>query len=212
MEEGIGMAEIGIRDINNNVTGTLSLPDELFAISGREAVLHGAVVNYLANQRQGTHATKTKGLVRGGGKKPWRQKHTGRSRAGSNRSPLWRGGGTVFGPQPRDYSYRLPRQARRLALYAALSRKIADGEVLVVEGLSLEGPKTRKVVEIMNNLGVSGDSLLIVVPGHDRSLLLSSRNIPGVTVRTAGELHAYDVVSHRRVLVSKDAMEALKAE
>lgn len=205
------MAEIGIRDINNNVTGTLSLPDELFAISGREAVLHSAVLNYLANQRQGTHATKTKGLVSGGGKKPWRQKHTGRARAGSNRSPLWRGGGTVFGPQPRDYSYRMPRQARRLALYAALSRKIADGEVVVIEGLRLEGPRTRKVVEIMNNLGVSGDSLLIVVPEHDRSLLLSSRNIPGVTVRTAGELNAYDVVSHRRVLVSRDAMEALKA-
>jgi large subunit ribosomal protein L4 len=205
------MPDIGIRDIRNNITGTLSLPDDLFGIKGKEALLHDAVVNYLANQRQGTHATKTKGLVSGGGKKPWKQKHTGRARAGSNRSPIWRGGGTVFGPQPRDYSYSVPKQARKIALYAALSAKIADEEVMVVEGLRLEEPKTRRMMEIINNLGVSGESLLIIINGRDENVLLSSRNIPAVTVKPAAELHAYDVLSRRRVLITKDALEALKA-
>jgi large subunit ribosomal protein L4 len=205
------MPDIGIRDIRNNITGTMSLPDDLFGIKGKEALLHDAVVNYLANQRQGTHATKTKGLVSGGGKKPWKQKHTGRARAGSNRSPIWRGGGTVFGPQPRDYSYSVPKQARKIALYAALSAKIADEEVMVVEGLRLEEPKTRRMMEIINNLGVSGESLLIIINGRDENVLLSSRNIPAVTVKPAAELHAYDVLSRRRVLITKDALEALKA-
>lgn len=205
------MPDIGIRDIKNNITGTMSLPEDLFGLKGKEALLHDSVVNYLANQRQGTHATKTKGLVRGGGKKPWKQKHTGRARAGSSRSPLWRGGGTVFGPQPRDYSYSVPKQARKTALYAALSAKIADEEVMVIEGLRLEGPKTKSMVEIINNLGVSGESLLIVINGRDENVLLSSRNIPAVTVRPAGELHAYDVLSRSRVLITKDALEALKA-
>lgn len=203
------MADIGVKDINNNVTGSMSLPDELFGIRGKEPLMHEAVVNYLANQRQGTHATKTKGLVRGGGRKPWRQKHTGRSRAGSNRSPIWKGGGTVFGPQPRDYSVRMPRQARKLALYAALSAKLADGEMVVVEGLRLEAPRTRAMVEMLGNLGVSGDSALVVTSGRDETLMLSARNIPGVTVKAAPDLHAYDVLSHARVLVAKDAMEAL---
>ncbi|GAB4390870.1 MAG: 50S ribosomal protein L4 [Thermodesulfovibrionales bacterium] len=203
------MAEVGVKDINNNVTGTMSLPDELFAIRGKEPLMHDAVVNYLANQRQGTHATKTRGLVSGGGKKPWRQKHTGRARAGSNRSPIWRGGGTVFGPQPRDYSYRMPRQARKLALYAALSAKLADGEVVVVEGLRMEKPRTRRMVEILGNLGVAGESALIVTPARDEAVLLSARNVPGVTVMAAADLHAYDVLAHARVLVAKEAMEAL---
>lgn len=205
------MPDIGIRDIENNVTGTMSLPEELFGLKGKEALLHDSVVNYLANQRQGTHAVKTRGLIRGGGRKPWRQKHTGRARAGSIRSPLWRGGGTVFGPQPRDYSYNMPKQARKIALYAALSAKIADDEVMVVDGLRLEEPKTKKMLEIINTLGISGESLLIVVSGKDDNVLLSSRNIPGVTVRPAGELHAYDVLSRRRVLMTKDALEALKS-
>jgi large subunit ribosomal protein L4 len=205
------MPDIGIRDIENNVTGTMSLPEELFGLKGKEALLHDAVVNYLANQRQGTHSVKTRGLIRGGGRKPWRQKHTGRARAGSIRSPLWRGGGTTFGPQPRDYSYSMPKQARKIALYAALSAKIADDEVMVVDGLKLEEPKTKKMLEIINTLGISGESLLIVVSGKDNNVLLSSRNIPGVTVRPAGELHAYDVLSRRRVLITKDALEALKS-
>lgn len=205
------MPDIGIRDIENNVTGTMSLPEELFGLKGKEALLHDAVVNYLANQRQGTHSVKTRGLIRGGGRKPWRQKHTGRARAGSIRSPLWRGGGTVFGPQPRDYSYSMPKQARKIALYAALSAKIADDEVMVVDGLKLEEPKTKKMLEIINTLGISGESLLIVVSGKDNNVLLSSRNIPGVTVRPAGELHAYDVLSRTRVLITKDALEALKS-
>jgi large subunit ribosomal protein L4 len=206
------MPELSVRDINNNVTGTMTLPDEKFGIEGKDALLHEAVVNFLANQRQGTHATKTRGLVSGGGKKPWRQKHTGRARAGSIRSPLWRGGGVVFGPQPRDYYYSMPKKARRLALYAALSRKIADDEVIVLDKLEIQEPKTKKMVEILNNLGVAGESLLVVVNGVDRNVILSSRNIPAVRVMTAEDLHAYDVLSASRVLMTKAALEVLKAE
>jgi large subunit ribosomal protein L4 len=204
------MPEIGVRDIKGNVTGTLSLPDELFGVEGRDALMHEAVLNYLANQRQGTHATKSKGLVSGGGKKPWKQKHTGRARAGSNRSPLWRGGGTVFGPQPRDYSYSIPRQARRLALYAAVSGKIASGELVVVDSLKLDAPKTRAMAEIISSLGLAGGSLLIVDGQTDRTALLSTGNIPGVCYKAARDLHAYDVLSHDRVMMTASAVEALK--
>src|SRR4030043_385073 len=126
-----------IKDRNNNIIGKINLRDEVFGLQAKPAVLHEVVTNYLANQRQGTHATKTKGLVRGGGRKPFKQKHTGRARAGSNRSPLWRGGGTTFGPQPRDYSYDLPKKAKRLALKAVLSGKLADGEITGVDDLAL---------------------------------------------------------------------------
>src|SRR3990170_3053725 len=124
------MVEVEIKNRNNATVGNIKLNDKVFSVPINGPLLHDAVVNHLANQRQGTHSTKTKGLVSGGGKKPYKQKHTGRARAGSNRSPIWRGGGTTFGPQPRDYSYSMPKQARKTALYGALSRKIADGETV----------------------------------------------------------------------------------
>lgn len=206
------MPVIEIKGINNEVKGKMSLPEGMFGVPGKGskgALLHESVVNYLANQRQGTHATKTKGLVRGGGKKPWKQKHTGRARAGSIRSPLWRGGGTIFGPQPRDYSYAMPKQARRQALYAAISEKIAAGELIVVEALKLDGPKTKKMVEIIDNLGIGGASLLVVDEGGNGPLVLSVRNIPGVDCRAASDLNAYDVLSHGRVLMTQAAVESL---
>lgn len=206
------MPEIEVKDIEGKVTGSISLPDEKFGLRGKDPLLHEAVVNFLANQRQGTHATKTRGLVRGGGRKPYRQKHTGRSRAGSIRSPLWRGGGVVFGPQPRDYSYSIPKQARRLAVYAALSRKMSDEEVVVVDKLELEEPRTKKMAEIIDNLGMTGKSLLIVDNEKNSTVVLSSRNIPGVGYRTARDLHAYDILSHGRLLLTKAAIEALKGK
>ncbi|MDA8088956.1 MAG: 50S ribosomal protein L4 [Nitrospiraceae bacterium] len=204
------MASIEIKDIKNNVVGSMDLSAR-FSMDGKGALMHEAVVSYLANQRQGTHATKTKGLVSGGGKKPWKQKHTGRARAGSSRSPLWRGGGTVFGPQPRDYSYELPKTARRTALFAAFSRKIKDGEVLVIEGIKFEEPRTKEMVSILKNLGLAGGSTLLIVSEVDRPVVLSARNIPGVSVVCAKDLNIYEVVSHTKVLVTKSAMEVLEA-
>jgi large subunit ribosomal protein L4 len=204
------MPEIGVKDINNQGAGTMVLSEELFSVQGKETLMHQAVINYLANQRQGTACTKTRGLVRGGGRKPYRQKGTGRSRAGSIRSPIWKGGGTVFGPRPRDYSYNMPKKARRLALYAALSEKIRDGQLVILDRLAIKEPRTKEMVGIVNNLGLGQGSLLIVLNEADRNVRLSARNIPGVRVMRAGDLHAYDVLSSTRLLATKDALESLQ--
>lgn len=203
------MPEIDVKDKNNNSVGRLQVPDEIFAVRAKSGVVHDAVVNYLANQRQGTHATKTKGLVSGGGKKPWKQKHTGRARAGSNRSPLWRGGGTTFGPQPRDYSYRIPRKARRAALNAALSAKLSDGEITVIDELSFESPKTKDMVAVLRGLGLEGLSTLIVIPEKIDAVVRSARNIPGVRVSRVADLCAYSVAAHRRLLMTRQSVEMI---
>src|SRR3989337_2550191 len=150
------MLEVEIKNRNNATVGNIKLNDKVFSVPINGPLLHDAVVNYLANQRQGTHATKTKGLVRGGGKKPWKQKHTGRARAGSIRSPLWRGGGIVFGPQPRDYSYKLPKNLKKRALGEALSAKLSGGEMTVVDSITMEKPRTKEMVRILKNLDLDG--------------------------------------------------------
>lgn len=206
------MPEIEIKDKNNKNIGKINLSDDVFGIEAKAGVVHSSVVNFLANQRQGTHATKTKGLVSGGGKKPWKQKHTGRARAGSNRSPLWRGGGIVFGPQPRDYSYAIPKKTRQLALKAALSSKASDGEITIIDGLDLEKPKTKDIASILKSLELQGKTILIVTPDYDQTVFLSARNIPGVRVRRAKDLNPYDVASHSRILMTKKTAEMLGEE
>ncbi|MFI5294741.1 MAG: 50S ribosomal protein L4 [Thermodesulfovibrionales bacterium] len=203
------MPEFEVKDKNNKPVGKINLSDEVFGVKVKDGVLHNAVVNFLANQRQGTHATKTKGLVSGGGKKPWKQKHTGRARSGSSRSPLWRGGGTVFGPQPRDYSYAIPKKARRLALKAALSGKLSDGEIIVVETLSIEKPQTKEMMSVLKRLELDGKSTLIIVPEYNETIMLSARNIPGVTVTRVSDLNCYDVAAHSRLLMTRQAAEML---
>lgn len=200
------MPELEIKDRNNKTAGKINLPDEIFGLGKKNGIVHAAVVNFLANQRQGTHATKTKGLVSGGGKKPWKQKHTGRARSGSNRSPLWRKGGTIFGPQPRDYSYSMPKQAKRLALRTALSAKLSDGEITFIDDLSIEKPSTKGIASIIKNLGLDGKSLLIVTPEDNKTVKLSARNIPGVSVSRAADLNAYNIISHHRILIAKGAV------
>ncbi len=206
------MPEFDIKDKNNKPVGKISLPDSVFGVKTKDGVIHNAIVNFLANQRQGTHATKTKGLVSGGGKKPWKQKHTGRARSGSSRSPLWRGGGTVFGPQPRDYSYSLPKKARRLALKAALSGKFADGEIIVIDELAFDKPRTKEMVSVLKGLELEGKSTLVVVPEHNEGVALSARNIPGVTVKRVTDLNSYDVAAHARLLMTKRAVEVLSED
>jgi large subunit ribosomal protein L4 len=199
------MPDVDIKDKNNTVVGKIALSDDLFGVSAKQGVLHQAVVNFLANQRQGTHATKTKGLIRGGGKKPWKQKGTGRARSGSTRSPLWRGGGTIFGPQPRDYSYKLPKKVKRLALMNAFHEKLSSGEMIILDGFSIEKPKTKDVVVILKNLDLQNKSVLIILPEKDDSVVLSARNIPGVHVVRAADVNVYDVIAHAMLLMTKDA-------
>jgi large subunit ribosomal protein L4 len=206
------MIEVEIKNRNNATVGNIKLNDKVFSVPINGPLLHDAVVNYLANQRQGTHATKTKGLVSGGGKKPWKQKHTGRARAGSIRSPLWRGGGIVFGPQPRDYSYNLPKKAKRLALKTALSLKMSDGAITIIDGLSMDKPKTKEIIATLKNLGLEGEKVLIITPENDKIITLSARNIPGVKVVRVSDLNSYDVLVHGRLLMTKDAVTKLAGE
>lgn len=201
---------IEIKDKNNAVKGTMSLSGALFNSDASESVVHSAVVGALANQRQGTHATKTRGMVSGGGKKPWKQKHTGRARHGSTRSPIWRGGGTVFGPQPRDYSIRLPKNIRKAALSKALTMKLADGEIVVIDSIALQEPKTSEMAKILGKLGLSGRKVLIILHEHDKNTLLSARNIPGVGVVRVNDLNAYDVAAYNNLVFTADAMKKLQ--
>ena len=204
------MQTLEIKDKNNNTVETITLADEIFRVRKGSSVIHDVVVNYRANQRQGTHATKTKGLVRGGGRKPYRQKHTGRARAGSNRSPIWRGGGTTFGPQPRDYSYTMPKKARKVALREAFNRKLSDSEVVIIDKFSIEKPKTKEMLEILKNLELTGKSVLIVLSEKDDLVILSARNIPGVYVTKMSELNTYALVAHHMILMTKDAVTQLE--
>ncbi len=204
------MPEVEIKDKNNNTVGKISLRDDMFGARVKEGVIHAAVINFLANQRQGTHATKTKGLISGGGKKPWKQKHTGRARSGSIRSPLWRGGGTVFGPQPRDYSYSLPRKAKKLALMAAFREKLSNGEVVIIDNLPLEKPRTKDMISILKNLGLDSKSVLVVLPERKDSIILSTRNIPRVSVTRSADLNTYDVMKYNVLLMTKEAAARLE--
>ena len=203
------MQKIEIKDKNNNTVETITLADEIRARKS-SSVIHDVVVNYRANQRQGTHATKTKGLVSGGGRKPWRQKGTGRARVGSNRSPLWKGGGTTFGPQPRDYSYNMPKKVRKVALREAFNTKLSDGEVVIIDKFSIEKPKTKEMLGILKNLELTGKSVLIVLSEKDDSVILSARNIPGVYVTKMSELNTYALVAHHMILMTKDAVTQLE--
>lgn len=204
------MVEMEIKDINNNVKGKVALSEDIFKNSASESVVHTAVVSYLANQRQGTHSTKTRGLVSGGGKKPWRQKKTGRARHGSIRSPIWKGGGIVFGPHPRDYSVNLPKGMKKTALYKALTMKYADGEVSVVDSLRLDSLKTKKILEVLRNLGLQNKTTLIVLSENDKNVLLAARNIPTADVINVAELNAYYVAAYDHILFTLDALSRLQ--
>jgi large subunit ribosomal protein L4 len=184
------------------------LNDAIFGAKTRAHLLHQAVVMQLANRRAGTAATKTKGFVRGGGKKPWKQKGTGRARAGSIRSPIWVGGGTVFGPTPRDYSYRMPRTARREALLSALSVKNRDGKLIVVDKFSLEAAKTKIMAQALAELNVT--SALIVIAGADATIERSARNLPKVKVLRVEGLNVYDLLRYDHLVLTEDALKILE--
>jgi large subunit ribosomal protein L4 len=184
------------------------LNEAIFGVKSRPHLLHQAVVMQLANRRAGSASTKSKGLVRGGGKKPWRQKGTGRARAGSIRSPLWVGGGTVFGPQPRDYSYRMPRTARREALLSALSTKKREDKLIVVDKIELDRPKTKQMVEALAALKV--ESALIVIPRADANIERAARNLPRVKVLRVEGLNVYDLLRYEHLILTESALKALE--
>ena len=190
--------------------GDVELPEELFSAPVNEAVLHQAVIAQLAGRHLGTHDTKKRGEVSGGGRKPYRQKGTGRARQGSTRSPQFRGGGVVFGPHPRSYAQRLPRQMRRLALCGALTSKLDDDAIRVVEGFGLEGPRTRDLVSVLEALGRAEGKVLIVAPGTDETLILSARNLPGVEVIRADSLNVVSVLDADTVLIEQPALTTMQ--
>ncbi|WP_378955032.1 50S ribosomal protein L4 [Pelosinus sp. sgz500959] len=205
------MPIVAVYDITGAKTSELELNDSVFGVDVNEAVLHQAVVMQLASQRLGTASTKTRGFVRGGGKKPWKQKGTGRARAGSIRSPLWVGGGTVFGPHPRSYAFRMPRKQRRLAIKSALTAKLQDGELVVLDGINFDAPKTKSVLKLMSDFNVSNKKVLIVTAEMLENVEKSARNIPGVkAIPASSSLNVYDLLYHDKVFVTKDAITRIE--
>lgn len=199
------MAEIEVKNLANEVVGRVELSDAVFKVEVNEPLIWEAVQHYLASLRSGTAATKTRGVVSGSGKKLWRQKGTGRARIGSIRSPLWRHGGTVHGPQPRDYHYRFPRRKLRGALRSALSAKLDANQLTVVDAFALEGTKTKDFQKVLDALGSTG-KVLVVDSADNRNLQLSSRNLPNVKLVPGTGVNIYDVVNHANVVFTRDAI------
>lgn len=200
------MPTVSVYNLEGTKIGEHELDEAVFGVQPNPGLLHQAVVTYLANQRVGTATAKTRAEVRGGGRKPWPQKHTGRARHGSIRSPLWRKGGVTFGPRPRDFRLAMPKRVRRLALRQALSSKVAEGALVLVDRWEVAEPKTRLVAEALRRLG-AGDKALIVTANGDPNLVLSARNLPGVTTMRADDLNAYEVLAHRQLIMTVDAAE-----
>jgi large subunit ribosomal protein L4 len=196
------MPTIEVVTMSRGKVGSVDLDPKLFGVRVKPAVVHEVLVMQLASQRQGTAATKEKGDVRGGGKKPWKQKGTGRARAGSSRSPLWRGGGTVFGPHPRRYGYRMPTRKSRLALQGALSAKAAAGEVVILDHLELETAKTKSIAAMVRELGLDGKAL-VVVDRPSEALTRAARNHPLIDVLPLASLNVYDVLRHRYLITTQ---------
>lgn len=202
------MANVAVLNMAGAQVGTIELNDAIFGIEVNEHVMHLAVVQYLANQRQGTQSTKTRAEVRGGGRKPYRQKGTGRARQGSIRSPQWVGGGVVFAPKPRDYSFKLNKKVKRLALQSALSTKVAEGKIIVLDELTLSEVKTKEMVKVLGN--IKCDNALIVMDGSNENVMLSARNIPTVKTASVNTINVYDLLKYNNLVVTKEAVEKIQ--
>jgi large subunit ribosomal protein L4 len=196
--------------MEGSVVGDIDLSDGIFGIEPNEAVLHAVVVNQLANKRSGTQSTKTKSETRGGGKKPYRQKGTGRARHGSRRSAQWKGGGVVLGPKPRSYRYTVPKKVRRLAMKSALSAKASGQDIVVLDKLEFEEIKTKRMVGVLGKLNVAEKSALVVISGSDNTIIRSARNIPGVKTASVNTLNVYDILKHEKFVVTRDAVAGIE--
>lgn len=203
------MPQVTVFDMTGKSVGEMTLSDAIFGIEPNTSVMHAAVVNYLANQRQGTQSTLTRSEVSGGGRKPWKQKGTDRARQGSTRAPQWTHGGIALGPKPRDYSYELPKKVKRLALKSAFSAKVADNNLIVVDNIAVEGYKTKAVAEMLSNLGADKKAL-IVMPEVDAKLIKSAANIPGVKTALVNTINVYDILNCDKFIVAKSALEKIE--
>ena len=202
------MPTVPIKNLKGETVGNMDLSEALFGIEVNQHAVHMAVVQYLANQRQGTKSAKTRAEVRGGGRKPWRQKGTGRARHGTIRSPIWVGGGVTFAPKPRDFSVRLNKKQKRLALKSALSDKLNQGKIVVLDNMDLPEIKTKSMLEICNNLDLNG--ALIVMEGSNKNAILSARNIPTLKTAAVNTINVYDILKHDSFVVTKEAVEKMQ--
>lgn len=202
------MANVKVLNMSGNEVGSIELNDNIFAVEVNEHVMHQAVVQYLANQRQGTKGTKTRSEVKGGGRKPWRQKGTGRARQGSIRAPQWTGGGVVFAPKSRDYSFKLNKKVKRLALKSALTSKVNENKFVVLENLNLEQIKTKEMKNVLNNINVS--KALVVLEDGNTNAVISARNIPDVKTASVNTMNVYDILKYDSVVVTKQAVEKIE--
>lgn len=202
------MAVVDVYDINRAKVGEINLRDDIFSVPVQGHIMHEVVTMQLACRRAGTASTKGRAEVRGGGHKPWRQKGTGRARAGSSRSPLWRGGGVVFGPKPRSYAYKVPKKVRRLALKMALSSKLANSQLLILNQYPFEAPKTKEFVRVLENLQI--DKALFITAANDQVLTLSSRNVPHVQVMRPEGLNVYDILRYDYLVVFQPAISQIE--
>lgn len=203
------MPKVSTYNITGAQTGEMELNDSVFGVEVNEAVMRQAVLRQLANERLGTHATKTRGLVRGGGRKPWKQKGTGRARVGSTRSPLWVGGGTVFGPQPRSYEQKMPRKARRLAVKSALSDKVNTNELFVLDEIVLAAPKTKEVVKVVDNFKFSGEKVLFITDG-DEVMARCARNLQDVKSVSTENMNIFDLLHYTKLFITKSAVAKIE--
>ena len=202
------MANVKVFNMSGSEVGSIDLKDSIFAVEVNEHVMHQAVVQYLANQRQGTQSALTRAEVRGGGRKPWRQKGTGRARQGSIRSPQWTGGGVVFAPKPRDYSFKLNKKVKRLALKSALTTKVNENKLIVVDELALTEIKTKKMAEVLKN--VNANKALIVVEDDNKNAVLSARNIADVKTAGVSTINVYDILKYDSLVVTKAAVTKIE--
>lgn len=203
------MATVKIYDQEKKEAGEITLAPEVFEVEARPEILHLVVRAQLAARRSGTHNAKTRGQVSGGGVKPWKQKGTGRARAGSNRSPIWRGGAIIFGPSPRDYSFKVNRKVRALALKMALSSRLSSSTLLVVKNIEIAEPKTKLFEQVRKNLDLG--KALIVVPERNELLLRASRNLPGISLTTPAQLNVLEILNHRQLVLFEGAIEPIEA-
>ncbi|MBR1806327.1 MAG: 50S ribosomal protein L4 [Selenomonadaceae bacterium] len=204
------MPKTAVYDMSNNKIGDIELSDDIFGVEINEGLVHQALVMQLASWRLGTHSTKTRGDVRGGGKKPWRQKGTGRARAGSRRSPLWRGGGTIFGPHPRKYAFSMPRKQRRLALKCVLTDKLNNGNLIVLDNLDFDVPKTKNFVAFQKTFGVDGCKSLYITAELIDNVSRSSNNLQNAKAIAALQLNVFDILHSDKLFLTKDAVAKIE--
>ena len=203
------MANVSVYNMEGKEVGTIELNDAVFGVAVNEHLVHMAVVQQLANNRQGTQKAKTRSEVSGGGRKPWRQKGTGHARQGSTRSPQWTGGGVVFAPVPRDYSFKMNKKEKRAALKSALSDKVANGKLVVVDALTFDAPKTKEFAKVMANLNVN-DKALVVLNDNDANVVLSAKNIPTVKTSLTNTINVYDIVNAKTLVLTQDAVKTIE--